>query len=110
LWSTPTDIAKFVIELQSALGGNSRVGLTEQTALQILQPIHMTYGLGLDVKTRGNSVYFSQGGASKGFQAAFQAHETAGVGVVVMTNSANGFRAVTKILNFVAIEEQWPDY
>ena len=110
LWSTPVDIAKFVIELQSAIVGDSKVGLTEETALQMLQPIHMTYGLGLDVKTRGSSVYFSQGGASKGFQVAFQAHETAGVGVVVMTNSENGFQAVAKILNFVATEEQWPDY
>lgn len=110
LWSTPTDIAKFVIELQSAVVGDSLVGLTEETATQMLQPIHMTYGLGLDVKTRGSSVYFSQGGASKGFQVAFQAHETAGVGVVVMTNSDNGFQAVAKILNFVAIEERWPDY
>lgn len=110
LWSTAEDLAKFVIELQTAFNGESGIGLSNETAVQLLEPVFMNYGLGLDIKNKGQSVYFGSGGTTKGFQAVIQAHKTTGVGVVIMTNSDNGFEAITKVLKFVAEEEKWPDY
>jgi len=110
LWTTSEDIAKFVIELQTALQGRSRTGLNKETAWQLLQPAYGSHGLGVDIVARGDSVYFGGAGTSKGYQASFQAHQTLGLGVVIMTNSENGFQAITKVLNLVAKEENWPDY
>jgi len=110
LWTTSEDIAKFVIELQTALQGRSRTGLNKETARQLLQPAYGSHGLGVNIVARGDSVYFGGAGTSKGYQASFQAHQTLGLGVVIMTNSENGFQAITKVLNLVAKEENWPDY
>jgi len=110
MWSTASDLAKFVIELQRAANGQSRTGLEQETALELLQPVQMSYGLGLDIVNKGNSTYFNSGGTSKGFQAALQAHSSLGMGVVIMTNSDNGFQAIPKLMSLVAKKEQWPDY
>ena len=110
LWTTAEDLAKFVVEVQSALQGESKTSLSRDYADQMMAPVSYTYGLGFDVETRGDSIYFGNGGMSQGFQSLIIAHKTAGVGVVIMTNSNNGFQAITRLVDYIGDREGWPDY
>ncbi|HSP90013.1 MAG TPA: serine hydrolase domain-containing protein, partial [Vicinamibacterales bacterium] len=54
LWTTPTDLARFLIEIQQALQGKSKV-LTTATAREMVTVQKGSYGLGLGLEGAGPS-------------------------------------------------------
>jgi hypothetical protein len=66
------------------------------------------WGLGLEVKDEGEALNFSHGGSNEGFRAYMQGFLGRGQGVVVMTNSDNGGRAVLPLIHAIAVEYGWP--
>ena len=91
LWTTPTDLAKFAIEIQkTALGRSSRV-LTRASVLEMLSPVGVgDFGVGLSLSKLGQGWYFGHGGSNWGFQCDLIAHRVKGYGVAVMTNADSG--------------------
>jgi CubicO group peptidase (beta-lactamase class C family) len=107
LWTTPTDLAKFLIEIQRGLQGRSSLISTamarEMTAVQ-----KSGYGLGLSVSGSGPAARFGHGGSNEGFKCQMTAFVESGRGAVVMTNGDRGVGLGMEILRAVAREYGWP--
>lgn len=113
LWTTPSDVARFAIEIQSSLAGKSNKVLSTAMTSQMLQlpkPQLAPYGLGLEVQGEGRSASFGHGGANNGFRCQMFAYRETGQGAVVMTNGEAGDPLVDEVLRSIAAEYGWPDY
>ncbi|HXD32668.1 MAG TPA: serine hydrolase [Pyrinomonadaceae bacterium] len=110
LWSTPSDLALFVIELQKSAAGRSNTVLSKAATSQMLTPQISNMGLGITVEGRGRSLHFSHGGSNPGFRCLMVGYARTGQGAVVMTNSDLGADLVREIIRSIAAEYKWPDY
>ena len=110
LWTTPSDLARLVIEVQKSRLGKSNKVLTRASTDQMLTPQIENVALGWFVDGEGNSARFSFGGANVGYKSRMLGYMNSGQGVVVMTNSENGAELGTEIIRSVAAEYGWPDF
>jgi CubicO group peptidase (beta-lactamase class C family) len=110
LWTTPSDLAKFAIEVQLSLQGKSNKVLAKETVEKMVTPfIENHIALGFFLEKHGNALYFGHGGADEGFRAGLLVHKDKGYGVAIMVNSDNG-QIIDEIMRSVAQEYQWEDY
>ena len=109
LWTTPTDLARFLIEIQKARSGRSKI-LTADMARRMTTAEKDGYGLGLSLQGRGPSATFGHGGSNEGFRCQMAAFIESGRGVVVMTNGDQGSRLAMEIFRSVAREYGWPAF
>jgi CubicO group peptidase (beta-lactamase class C family) len=107
LWTTPSDLAHFAIELQNALAGKSAV-LSAATAKEMLAPMKGGWGIGIGVGG-GAHPYFQHNGANDGFQCDLVAYDS-GDGIAIMTNSDNGGQLAGEIVRTIAYERKWTDF
>jgi len=107
LWTTPTDLAKLAIEVQKALGGDSKI-LSRAAAQEMVTPIGSgPYAVGFGIERRSEGWYFGHGGSNWGFQCNLQAHRLKGYGFVIMTNSDGGGRLNAEVEGRVAAAYNW---
>ena len=109
LWTTPSDLARYAIEVQKALAGKSSAVLSAAMAREMLKPGMNRWGLGVETGGSGEHPYFTHGGANEGFQCNLVAYNN-GDGAVIMTNSDSGGTLAAEILRTVAYEYKWPDF
>jgi CubicO group peptidase (beta-lactamase class C family) len=107
LWTTPTDLAKFLLEIERARRGASAV-LSQARALEMTTAQKPGYGLGLSLDGLGKSASFGHGGSNEGFQCQMTAFFEGGRGAVVMTDGDRGGFLAGEILRAVAREYDWP--
>jgi CubicO group peptidase (beta-lactamase class C family) len=112
LWTTPSDIARFALDLQKAKTGNSGKILSQETANLMLTPFRAGWGLGLEIDTSGRTPRFSHSGGMPGFTALMVAYNWQGQGAVVMVNqdTYNGMQIAAEIMLGLAREYEWADY
>ena len=109
LWTTPTDLAKFGIEVQLSYLGRSNKVLPKELIDKMVTPFMETAGLGFFIDKRGNSVYFGHDGADEGFRALMMMSRDKGYGAVVMANSDNG-QILGEVLRSIAREYNWDEF
>ncbi|HWN97971.1 MAG TPA: serine hydrolase [Blastocatellia bacterium] len=109
LWTTPTDLAKFAIEVQLSLVGKSNKVLSKEMTTKMVTPFMEEAGLGFFIDKRGAAIYFGHGGADEGFRAQLLVSRDKGYGAVVMVNSDNG-QILDEIVRGIAREYQWEDF
>lgn len=109
LWTTPTDLAKFAIEVQLSAAGRSNKVLTKEMTAKMITPFMEEVGLGFFVQTRGKTVYFGHGGADEGFRAQLIVNRDKGYGAVVMVNSDNG-EILNEIVDGLSQEYGWDEF
>jgi CubicO group peptidase (beta-lactamase class C family) len=108
LWTTPTDLARFVIEVQTALRGPRGRVLSQASARQMVAPVGTgPFAVGLSISKRGEGWYVSHPGGNWGFRAEILGHLLKGYGVVVMTNSDAGEPLISAIESRVAAAYGW---
>ena len=91
LWTTPSDLARFTIDVQRAVWGDHDRVLSPAMAQLMVTPVGAgDFGLGFTVTKRGQGWYFGHGGSNWGFRAQLIAHKLKGYGVVIMTNGDQG--------------------
>jgi CubicO group peptidase (beta-lactamase class C family) len=110
LWTTPTDLARLVIEVQKSRLGKSNKVLSMASTSQMLTPQIENVALGWLVDGQGSSARFSFAGANVGYKCRMLGYMNSSQGVVVMTNSENGAELTAEILRSVAAEYGWPDF
>jgi CubicO group peptidase (beta-lactamase class C family) len=110
LWTTPTDLARYAIEVEQSLEGKANHVVSVDMTRQMLTPGLGHWGLGLEIGGADSGPYFSHGGANAGFQNIFVAYEKGGAGAVVMTNGDVGGLLGDEVLHSIAAEYGWPDY
>ncbi len=109
LWTTPTDLAKFAIEVQLSYAGKSNKILPKELIDKMVTPFMENVGLGFFIDKRGNSVYFGHDGADEGFRAMLLMHREKGYGAVVMVNSDNG-QIMGEVMRGVAYAYGWDEF
>ena len=109
LWTTPTDLAKFAIELQLSLAGRSNKILTKQSVETMTSSFMEDVGLGFFIEKHGNALYFGHGGADEGFRAELLVSRDKGYGIAVMVNSDNGL-ILREVIRGVAREYGWDEF
>jgi CubicO group peptidase (beta-lactamase class C family) len=106
LWTTPTDLAKFAIEVALSKQGKSNRILSQKITNLMLTPVMNDVGLGFFLD-KDNSGQFGHDGADRGFQARLTMNADTGNGVVIMVNSDNGTSLANHIVRRVAKEYAW---
>ncbi|HUE83728.1 MAG TPA: serine hydrolase [Pyrinomonadaceae bacterium] len=109
LWTTPSDLARFAIEVQLSLAGRSNKILSRELTEKMVTPFREEVGLGFFIDKRGNSLYFGHGGADEGFRAELVVSRDKGYGAVVMVNSDNG-QIIREIIRGLAREYNWEEF
>lgn len=110
LWTTPTDLAKWLLEIWSSTQGASNHVLSAETAQEMLTIERSPSGLGPILAFSGtDQEYFGHSGANAGFRADMLLFTGTGDGVVVMTNSDTGDPLILEIYRAVAAVYDWPD-
>jgi len=108
LWTTPTELAKWVLEIANAWGGRPSKLLSKKMATEMLTVQKAEWGLGLVLKGTGQSFSFGHSGANLGFRADFEMYPAIGKGAVVMTNGDLGSYLINEIFQSIAAEYDWP--
>lgn len=109
LWTTPTDLAKFLLEIRQALAGHSTV-LSQPLAREMTTAVKPGYGLGLNLSGAGLAVSFGHGGSNEGFKCDMRLFPETGRGAVIMTNGDRGGFLAAEVLRAIAREYGWPAF
>jgi len=109
LWTTPTDLARFAIEIQRSLRGDANHVLSAAMARQMLTVVQRHYALGLEIGGSPGNRYFTHDGVDAGFEAYLIAYEQGGDGAVVMTNAQGGIELAHALIGSIAKVYGWPD-
>lgn len=110
LWTTPTDLLKYAIEVYNSYNGLNEGILTKDMTHQMLTPQINSHGLGPAIDGEGEYITFRHGGANEGFRCELFVFTLKGQGVAMMTNSDNGGSLNTEILRSFAKVLDWPRY
>lgn len=110
LWTTPTDLARYAIEIQRSLLGDSNRVLSTEMTKQMLVAGQGNHGLGFPIGGSQENPFFSHGGIDEGFEAVLVAYQHSGDGAVIMTNAQGGQLLATEILRSIASVYGWPDF
>jgi len=110
LWTTPSDLARFAIEIQKSIAGKSNKVLSAKTTNEMLAPQIGGWGLGPELTGQDGSKRFGHGGSNAGFQCLMVAYFGTGQGAVVMTNSDQGGGVAGEVMRSIAREYGWLDY
>ncbi|USQ97976.1 serine hydrolase domain-containing protein [Caulobacter sp. RL271] len=110
LWTTPGDLARFVIAIQRSAKGQAGGVLSPEMTRTMLTPVKGDYGLGFNITASGGETAFSHDGSNAGYKATLVGYVQSGDGVVVMTNGDQGYQLGEEIVRAVAAVYGWPDH
>jgi hypothetical protein len=110
LWSTPTDIARYVINVQRSYEGVVQEPLNSDMTRQMLTPGSGGRGLGPAMAGNGQWLRFGHDGFNEGFEASFVGYIPQGKGAVVMANSGFAFMLIEEVLDSISRVYGWPDH
>ncbi len=111
LWTTPSEMARYVIEIQLAHEGKSNKLLSRDMIEQMLTHQNGgTVGLGPFLFETGDQRRFEHSGGNEGFACLYVGCLDRGQGAVVMTNANGGFRVTQEVMNAIAAAYEWPGY
>lgn len=111
LWTTPIDLAKWLIEIQKGLQSKEGAHVLSKELLEIMvTPQVAVHGLGVVVNGQGKQLELSHKGRTDGFTCGFVSFPYLRQGAVVMINAGNELAFVDDLLRSIAFEYNWPSY
>jgi len=102
LWTIPTDLAKYCIEIQEILKGKENAVLSKETVVKMLTKHKNNWSLGLSLHSNNNDSIFGHGGKNAGFTTQFISFSNRGNAVIIMTNADNGGKLIEEILRSIS--------
>jgi len=110
LWTTPSDLALYIIECQLALQGKSSKVLNQAMMQRRMTPyIDSNAALGVFIEQKGKQKYFNHNGGNEAFLCTSYGSLEGGDGVVIMINGEN-FSIINELLNSVARVYKWEGF
>src|SRR5215471_362689 len=113
LWTTPTDLAKFAIEIALSKQGKANHVLSQKSVEEMLTPqikaeggdgsVGLAFFLGME----NSADSFGHNGADEGFQALLVMFADSGKGIAIMGNSDAFFRVAPHVENAVRRARGW---
>jgi len=108
LWTTPSDLAHFAIEVQKSAVGESNRVLDRTTVQEMLSPVGVGgFAVGFGIAKVGEGWYFQHGGSNWGFQCNLMAHKVKGYGFAIMTNANRGGAVVAELGRRIQAAYEW---
>lgn len=110
LWTTPTELGRFMLDIQNTFSGKTNTILSTATVKKMLvrQP-NSPVGLGLFIdQIQPTITEFSHTGYNRGFISAFVGFTSVDQGAIIMTNSENGGNLIPEIIDSIAASYNWP--
>jgi CubicO group peptidase (beta-lactamase class C family) len=109
LWSTPTDLARLLIDLAASYRGEAGHLLTPATAQAMFTRQNGgPYGLDGALGGSGKSLVLMKRGQNVGFQGYLLIFPETGQGIVIMTDSDHGTTLAEALIRRVAAVYRWP--
>lgn len=108
LWSTPSDLARFMLAIGRAYRGGAGEIIDSTSARTMLTPVPGGSGQGFGLSGEGESFRYRHTGGNAGFTCYAVAFAGVGRGMVVMTNSDAGSQLIRELTRAVAREYGWP--
>jgi CubicO group peptidase (beta-lactamase class C family) len=109
LWTTPSDVARYVIALLQARQGSPDAVLGPDLTRAMFTLQLGDKGLGVSLDGSGRSFTFWHSGGNTGYRCRFVGIPATGQGVVLMTNSGNGGPLIDEFLQDLRTEYDWPN-
>jgi CubicO group peptidase (beta-lactamase class C family) len=119
LWTTPTDLCRYALAVQTAYAGGRGALLSQPLARAMLTPQVTasdqigglsSVGLGPFIAEDGAASRFGHSGGNEGFRCHLLAYHEGGIGAAMMTNSDAAGWLLHYAYAAVAAEYAWPGY
>jgi CubicO group peptidase (beta-lactamase class C family) len=110
LWTTPSDLCRFALEIMLSKKGKSNKVLSQKMVQEMLTLQYESMGLGLPLWHEGKDFRFMHGGSNAGFRCVLVAYPERGQGAAIMTNGDQGSNLYQEILRSLSDEYGWKDF
>ena len=107
LWTTPTDLAKYYIEIFDILNGKEDGILSKETVEKMLTKHKNEWGLGPALGGEGEGFFFGHGGKNEGFSNDMTGFPKTGDAIIVMTSADLGMGLVREIFRAASEYYNW---
>ena len=107
LWTTPSDLARLIIEVINSHRNESSRVLSTQMTRQMLTPQMGIAGLGFFIIQAGGRIRFEHPGWNEGFHSLLIGDLVSGQGLVWMTNGENGKKLGWEVTRGLAQVFEW---
>lgn len=111
LWTTPSDLARFVLGVVAAHSGQPGAVLSKPVATQMLsgQAVAPARGLGPGLREAGVVRIFDHNGQNAGFLGNVVSTYDGSFGLIALTNSDVGYAAIFDLFRFLVDEHGLPE-
>ncbi|HEY3928591.1 MAG TPA: serine hydrolase [Candidatus Koribacter sp.] len=106
LWTTPSDLALWIIEMQRSLKGDANHVLSQEMTRLMVTKVKDDYGLGVGVNNDNGQPSFAHSGGNAGYRTFYIGFEN-GEGAVIMTSSDGGGALYPDILRSISNVYKW---
>ncbi len=110
LWSTPSDLARLIEEIQQAAAGKSSTIISATLSKSLFTPQIGNSAFVGPINGMGDARWFSSGGSTMGYRSFMVFFPERGQGAIVMSNSDNGHYLAMEIMRGIARIYDWPDF
>jgi hypothetical protein len=111
LWTTPSDLARFMIEVERSASGQSNRVLSRALAQEMLSPVGVgEYAVGFVITKIGQGWYFAHGGSNWGFRGTVIAHKVKGYGLAILTNGDQGGAVANELSRRIQRAYEWDSF
>jgi CubicO group peptidase (beta-lactamase class C family) len=108
LWTTPSDLARWILAVQRSLAGDTTGPLQPWLAREMVAARPGRHGLGPSIEGEAGALRFGHGGANAGFRGVFVGYLDGGRGAVILTNADAGATVASELMLAIAAEYGWP--
>jgi CubicO group peptidase (beta-lactamase class C family) len=109
LWTTPTDICKYILEMQQAYQGKSSKLLNQEMVKLHITPYKNNVAMGTFIQDRHGENYFDHTASNEGFSGLFIGGLTNGKGAAIFVNSDDASVAF-ELVNSIAQVYNWKGF
>lgn len=107
LWSTPTDIARYIIEIEKILSEGYTGLISRESVVSMLSYQPGGWGLGPSLKFTDEELVFRLSGENSGYKSYFIAKPYSGDAVVVMCSGDNSWKLIMEVIHSFESYKSW---